>query len=168
MGFIAHFHRASLLALREELSKSMNKDGLAFHNAVINIQKNCTRFRTRYWYHEVSTQLQGQELFRWWSNKLGNQELFDKVTSDVEALASLVRTEIAERESENVKSLTFYGLLVGFIGVLVGALSAVLAHLLGDWSKVTSYGYIELVILIVVCFVTCFFLFPVRARLVNR
>jgi hypothetical protein len=167
MGFIAHFHRASLLALREELSKSMNKNGVEFHDAVIRIQKNCIRFRTRFWYHEVSTQLQGQEIFRWWSNQLGNQELFDKVTSDVEALASLVRTEIAEKESENIKSLTFYSLLVGYIGVLVGCFSAVLAHLLGDWSKVTSNGYIELIIFLI-CVVICFFPFRVMARRVNR
>lgn len=167
MGFIAHFHRASLLALREELSKSMNKNGAEFHDAVISIQKNCTRFRTRYWYHEVSTQLQGQELFRWWSLQLGNQELFDKVTSDVEALASLVRTEIAEKESENIKSLTFYSLLVGYIGVLVGCFSAVLAHLLGDWSKVTRNGYIELIIFLV-CVVICFFPFRAMTRRVKR
>jgi hypothetical protein len=145
----------------------MNKNGAEFHDAVISIQKNCTRFRTRYWYHEVSTQLQGQELFRWWSLQLGNQELFDKVTSDVEALASLVRTEIAEKESENIKSLTFYSLLVGYIGVLVGCFSAVLAHLLGDWSKVTRNGYIELIIFLV-CVVICFFPFRVMARRVNR
>ena len=168
MGFIAHFHRASLLALREELSKSMNKDGLAFHNAVINIQKNCTRFRTRYWYHEVSTQLQGQELFRWWSNKLGNQELFDKVTSDVEALASLVRTEIAERESENIKWLTFYGLLVGLIGVFTGFVSAVLTGVLGAWGTVSKYGYAVLIFSLVIFVVICVVFFRNRARLVKK
>jgi hypothetical protein len=146
----------------------MNKDGLAFHNAVINIQKNCTRFRTRYWYHEVSTQLQGQELFRWWSNKLGNQELFDKVTSDVEALASLVRTEIAERESENIKWLTFYGLLVGLIGVFTGFVSAVLTGVLGAWGTVSKYGYAVLIFSLVIFVVICVVFFRNRARLVKK
>lgn len=153
MGFIAHFHRASLLALREELSMAIDKKDAALHAAAIEIQKNSTRFRTRYWYHEVSTQLQGQEIFRWWSNRLGNQELFDRVTSDVEALASQVRTEIAEAESENIKLLTVFGLLAGFVGMIAGVISTVLTHILGDWTKVTNLGSLELIITFIALFV---------------
>ena len=98
MGLIAHFHRASILILRDALADAIKLPaGDKRRAAITDVQGRMVEFRSRYWFREVSTQLQGQEIFRWWSDRLDNQELFEQVSDDIDAAASLVRTEDAER-----------------------------------------------------------------------
>lgn len=71
---VALFHRASLLRYKHALSEhagalysSANSDeerSDKFHTQTVRLQRELMRFRSVYWFSEVSNQIQGQELFR--------------------------------------------------------------------------------------------------------
>src|SRR5262249_54980315 len=107
MGLIAHFHRAAILNLRDQLAEATKQEGEEeFRQRVKDVQKQMTTFRARFWFREVSTQLQGQEIFSWWSDQLRNQQLFDQVSADIAAADAQVRTQFEEQESKDINKIT--------------------------------------------------------------
>jgi hypothetical protein len=108
LGLIAHYQRAALLYFADELAgsiKLLEKKSIgdelfdqAFRDGVEKIQHRFLKFRSRTFYAEVSNQLQGGELFRWWFDMLETQRLFDLVDSNSERLT----TVLAERESRGL------------------------------------------------------------------
>jgi hypothetical protein len=133
MGLIVHFHRASLLMLRDELAGTSDKLGRrpkptqqeleAFEEAVSCVQQRMVRFRTRFWFREVSTQLQGQELFTLWSQQMGNGDLFREVSEDIGVAAEVVRTEQAEIESRDVSTLTRVATVAALLAIILALLA---------------------------------------------
>lgn len=123
MGLIAHFHRATILTFRDQLADATKETGEKFHKRVMKIQQEMTRFRARFWFREVSTQLQGQEIFSWWSDRLGNQTLFDQVTADIAVAEMQVRTEFEKEEAEGINLLTQISGGIGIVGVIFSALA---------------------------------------------
>ncbi len=131
MGLIAHFHRASLLMLRDALADATKHDEETKLKLITDVQERMVEFRSRYWFREVSTQLQGQEFFHWWSDHLGNRDLFQQVSSDIDAAAAFVRTKQENAEKEYAKQLnqiaaiaasfslamTFVGLIATYVGL---------------------------------------------------
>src|SRR5262249_3584099 len=89
MGLIVHFHRSALLKFPDELAeviKLLRGKGPqaeladpAFREKVVVLQMTFLKFRSRSWFAEVSNQLQGGELFAWWSQRLGSDKLFREV-----------------------------------------------------------------------------------------
>jgi hypothetical protein len=67
--------------------------------------------------------LQGQEIFRWWSDRLGNQELFDQVADDIDAAASLVRTQRQDKENQEIATLTWLAAFIGTAALVLGFLT---------------------------------------------
>jgi hypothetical protein len=131
MGLIAHFHRATILTLRDQLAEATKTthNQKEFRRRVMMIQQEMTSFRARFWFREVSTQVQGQEIFSWWSDRLGNQSLFDHVTADIAAAEAQMRTEFDELESTELNRITKIGGLIGIISVPV-SLASLVASLL--------------------------------------
>lgn len=89
LALIAHFQRASLLKFADDMAEAIKlikgrpprqelRDPILLRR-VEGLQMTFVKFVSRAWFSEVSNQLQGQELFRWWSDLLGNDKLFDEV-----------------------------------------------------------------------------------------
>ncbi len=136
MGLIAHVHRAMLLMFRDHLAEATKKTGEEFRDRIMKIQQDVTRFRARFWFREVSTQLQGQEIFAWWSDRLGNQALFDQVTADIAAAETQVRTEFEEEEAKGIKLLTEIGGVIGIVSVLLSVMALVVSLTSASWDLV--------------------------------
>ncbi|ADB15821.1 hypothetical protein Psta_1139 [Pirellula staleyi DSM 6068] len=129
MGLIAHFHRAKLISLRDQLAEATKQVGENFRNRVMEIQRSATIFRARFWFHEVSTQLQGREIFTWWSNRLGNPSLFEHVISDIEAAESQVRTEFEAEESQDINLITRVGGAIGILSIVLSIVALIISLL---------------------------------------
>lgn len=91
IGLITHFHRASLLMFADRLSEAVKKfqEGrraggryAAFRREVTGIQDDLLRFRSRYWFTEVSNQDQGKDLFDLWSRHLRTKDLFEQILDE--------------------------------------------------------------------------------------
>ena len=134
MGLIAHFQRASLLTFRDQLAEATEKSGSRFRDEVMKIQSNVTKFRARFWFHEVSTQLQGQEIFALWTDRLGNRAMFDQVTSDIAAAESQLRTEMEAAEAKRINTIAEIGGSLAVFGLLVAVAALFVSICTATWQ----------------------------------
>lgn len=102
LGLIAHFHRASLLQLSRRFSESVLNE----QEWDPDLNRDFARFVTGYWFNEVSNQLQGRELFQFWSGHLGNQKLLEHVMSEKRLAAELEEAAKMREDSTQVRKLT--------------------------------------------------------------
>jgi len=102
LGLIAHFHRASLLHFSRRFSQSVHL--ITEENEGLN--RDFARFVTGYWFNEVSNQMQGSELFHFWSNHLGNQQLLDHVMREKRLALELDEAAKMKDDSTQVMNLT--------------------------------------------------------------
>lgn len=108
LALIAHYQRAALLYFADELSGSLKdlagkpiSEELAdpqFRKHIEEIQHRFLKFRTRMYFPEVSSQLQGRELFQMWFDMLETDRLFQLVDTASERMTSV----LAERESRQL------------------------------------------------------------------
>lgn len=124
---IAQFHRASLLrykhALAEASDELLNGDETVKELRMADFRHRCQRlneeflrFRTRYWFSEVSNQIQGCELFNLLRKHLNLQQLFDDVKNDIEAAASLLKSWEEESQSRSSRYLALLGAVFLAVG----------------------------------------------------
>ena len=132
LSLIAFFYRASLLRFKHklaEISDEMHEEGdqaileYRFREKADLLSKEFMRFRTLYWFSEVSNQVQGIELFSLQRNHLNLETLFDEVVSDIESAAGLLRQWDAQRQSDNSMALAWVGALFAIAAPVVAALS---------------------------------------------
>ncbi len=122
---VALFHRASLLRYKHALSEhagalysSANSDeerSDKFHTQTVRLQRELMRFRSVYWFSEVSNQIQGQELFRMLRQHLNLDNLFNEVCGDIDQASSVLHQQADDRRQEATWTLT----LLGVVFVLV-------------------------------------------------
>ncbi|MFO0869071.1 MAG: hypothetical protein U0935_08955 [Pirellulales bacterium] len=129
IGMLAHFHRAALLKFADEMGEAVKLlkglsprhelDSAAFLSRVQALQMTYLKFLARVWFSEVSNQLQGQELFRWWSGMLGNDRLFQEVDVINDEIHSVMTNRYNQRLSENAMMWTVGGWVVAVISALL-------------------------------------------------
>jgi hypothetical protein len=108
---IAQYQHAALLHFADalaEVAKELagdareNRERL-WRDRIRQVQHRFLKFRTRAYFTEVSNQIQGKELFRFWFERLGTAELFQRVaasSADVyQALEDYEAKELAERQT---------------------------------------------------------------------
>jgi hypothetical protein len=124
LGLIAHFHRASLLRFKHALAEAAEKlhdaaSSIAgmqtFCERVNALQRDFLRFRTRYWFVEISNQLQGREVFDLWKKHLNTPALFADIAGDIAAAEESVHRFVEERRND----LLFRIALIGAIFAIV-------------------------------------------------
>lgn len=129
MGLIAHFHKAALLVLWDKLAKAVAKftkkeaSRREFKKEVHDILEELLHFTHRYWFTELSNQVQPKELFDWWSHHLGTRELFDRVMKEAQDAHQFLEMEEQKQQTDITIRLTVVatiglaiGLVLGFFG----------------------------------------------------
>jgi hypothetical protein len=123
MGLIAHFHRAALLLFSDALSEAVaNRAGKRkrdFYDDVNRILKDFLDFTHRYWFREISNQLQARELFSLWTRNLETHALFEQVRQEAQDAKNFLDMEEQNRQTETTVTLTVVatvGLAAGLIG----------------------------------------------------
>jgi hypothetical protein len=83
---IAHFHKAALLSMSDELAVAMNRlevgdtDSVRqFKRAIRAAMEIFLRFTHRYWFHEVSNQAIARGIYRRLNDHLGTEALYQEV-----------------------------------------------------------------------------------------
>ena len=102
LGLIAHFHRASLLQFSRRFSESVQRETERDEG----LNRDFARFVTGYWFNEVSNQMQGSELFQFWTSHLGNQKLLEHVMSEKRLVVELDEANKVKEDGKRVKDLT--------------------------------------------------------------
>lgn len=122
---ISQFHKVALLTLSDRLSQALARQPEeAFADAVRVIQKDILRFTNRYWFEEISAQLQGQELFRLMRGHLRNREMYDQLSREVSETTAYGDNQEQRRVAlgtERLNKIAYPGLIAaavtGFFGM---------------------------------------------------
>ena len=125
---IAHFHRAALLSMSDELAVAMNRLVVGNTRSVRNFKRVIRqtmevflRFTHRYWFHEVSNQSIARSLFARLTRHLGNEELYDEVRHEVTDMTDYLESDSGRRQANTILRLTVVT-IVGLIGTIASGL----------------------------------------------
>jgi hypothetical protein len=121
---IAHFHKAALLSISDELAVAMNRLTVgdtesvkAFKRTIRQMMEVFLRFTHRYWFQEVSNQSIAKNVFARLRRQLGNEELHAEVRNEVVDMNSYLDSDSARRQASTVLRLTVVTIL-GLIGTI--------------------------------------------------
>jgi hypothetical protein len=128
---IAHFHKAALLSMSDELAVAMNRLEVGDTESVRNFKRTIRqsmevflRFTHRYWFHEVSSQELARGIFSRLSRHLGNDALYEEVRNEVADMNEYLDTDSVRRQAQTILRLTvvtIFGLIgtvaTGFLGM---------------------------------------------------
>ena len=121
---IAHFHKAALLSMSDELAVAMNRLEVGdnesvrqFKRAIRQSMEVFLRFTHRYWFHEVSNQDLARGIFGRLSRHLGNDALYNEVRSEVADMNEYLDTDSVRRQAQTILRLTVVTIL-GLIGTV--------------------------------------------------
>ncbi|HKR37972.1 MAG TPA: CorA family divalent cation transporter [Steroidobacteraceae bacterium] len=162
---IAHFNKATLLSISDELAVAMDRLRVgdtesvkAFKRTIRQSMEVFLRFTHRYWFHTVSNQEQARGLFRRLCEQLHNYELYDEVRTEVMDMSNYLDTDSIRRQANTVLRLTvvtIFGLIgtivTGFLGMnLLAEADASLTRrtvlfllVLGATAVVTSFTIVK-------------------------
>lgn len=124
LGLIVHFHKAALLLLSDRLSIAVSRldptdleSVKLFRRDVREDLEILLRFNHRYWFHEISNQPQARDLYKLWSEHLGNDGLFEEVRSEAQDINNYLDSAGQRRTGDTVVRLTVVTVL-GLIGTV--------------------------------------------------
>jgi hypothetical protein len=147
MGLIAYFQKAWLLVLEQELFETVaalnEGDSDQFRTRIEAVHQEIAEFTTRYWFTEVSSQVQPQELFEWWLDRLGTPKLYGQLLEEVRSVDHVLNAVRDRRRNREMSILTWVGTVglalglgINFLGmnVISRDLDKWYASLLGTWA----------------------------------
>jgi len=121
---LAHFHKAALLSMSDELAVAMNRLEVGDQESVRQFKRTIRqsmevflRFTHRYWFHEVSNQDLARGIFTRLSRHLGNDALYDEVRNEVDDMNEYLDTDSVRRQAQTILRLTVVT-VVGLIGTV--------------------------------------------------
>ena len=110
---IAHFNKAALLSMSDELAVAMNRLSVGDTESVKEFKRTIRqsmevflRFTHRYWFHAVSNQDQARMLFRRMREHLHLDELYEEVRTEVMDMSNYLDTDSVRRQANTVLRLT--------------------------------------------------------------
>ena len=145
MGLLAHFHRASLLVFSNLLAQAasfIRKSQKKFRKKIHRIHQDLVRFTHRYWFTEISNQIQPTEMFSWWSYHLKTDALYKRVmrqANESSQLLNMERQNKINESSHNLNIIAVFGVTLSIaiaflsINILSDELKDVLPE--NDWIK---------------------------------
>lgn len=119
---IAHLHKASLLMLSNRLAWAIQdldiydtRSVRRFKRIIRQSHEIFLRFTHRYWFHEISIQVQAREIFDMISGHLDNDKLYHEVRDEMLDMSAYLDSDNVRRQANVVVRLTVIT-IVGLIG----------------------------------------------------
>lgn len=110
---IAHLHHAALLAFSENLVDAVNDLDIRndasvrrFRHRIRGNFEVFLRFTHRYWHHQLSERSHIQAIFRLCADRLGNDDLYDDVRSEIREMSHYLDSDAQRRQNNTVVRLT--------------------------------------------------------------
>ena len=121
---ICHFHKAALLMLSDRLVAAVKRleagsqrSAREFRREVYRLQEAFMRFTQRYWFSDVSDQVQARDLFRIQRAQLDNEQLYRDLRSEIFDSVQYLDSDILRRQTGSMHRLTAVT-IVGLIGTV--------------------------------------------------
>jgi hypothetical protein len=125
IGLIAHFHKAALLSMSNRFSRAVERLRVRDFESVKLFKRHVRetlevflRFNHRYWFHEISNQVQASDFFKRWSHQLGSDALYAEVREEARDINEYLDADRARKQSDNTTRLTVVS-ACGMVGTIV-------------------------------------------------
>ncbi len=125
IGLIAHFHKAALLSLSNRFSRAVERLNVRDFESVNRFKRSVRetlevflRFNHRYWFHELSNQVQASDFFKRWSHQLGSDALYNEVREEARDINEYLDADRMRKQSDNAMRLTVVS-ACGMVGTIV-------------------------------------------------
>jgi len=125
---IAHFHRAALLSMSDELAVAMNRLTVGdspsvrtFKRTIRQMMEVFLRFTHRYWFHKVSQQPLAHAVYERLTRELGNMAHYQEVRNEVTDMNQYLDSDSARRQANTILRLTVVT-IIGLIGTVASGL----------------------------------------------
>lgn len=125
IGLIAHFHKAALLSLSNRFSRAVERLNVRDFESVKVFKRHVRetlevflRFNHRYWFHEISNQVQAADFFKRWSHQLGSDALYNEVREEARDINEYLDADRARKQTDNAMRLTVVS-ACGMVGTIV-------------------------------------------------
>lgn len=125
IGLIAHFHKAALLSLSNRFSRAVERLNVRDYESVRQFKKHVRetleiflRFNHRYWFHEISNQVQASDFFTRWSHQLGSDALYAEVREEARDINDYLDADRMRKQTDNAMRLTVVS-ACGMVGTIV-------------------------------------------------
>ncbi len=109
MGLILHFQKTALLAFSDRLSGNVTQLAAAKQSGqqgAKDIRRSLLHFTSRYWFPDLTSQLQGQELHDLWRHKLRLTSLYEQVMGEARELNEWLDMENEQQLAQTTARLT--------------------------------------------------------------
>jgi len=131
LGMMIYFHNAAFLMFSDRMALAISQLDVddpesvgRFREHIRDTTEIFLRFNHRYWFHEVSKNFVVRDIFRLWSEQLGNDALFEEVREEVLDMGQYLEGDASRRQNDVVVRLTvvtLFGLVgtiaTGFLGM---------------------------------------------------
>jgi Mg2+ and Co2+ transporter CorA len=122
---IAHFQQAGLLMLSDRLVVALSRLDIQkvetvkeFKRSIRHTKEIFLRFNHRYWFHEISNQVQLRDLYKMLSGHLHSDALFAEVRDEVKDMSDYLESDTLRRQANTVVRLTVVTVF-GLIGTVL-------------------------------------------------
>jgi CorA-like Mg2+ transporter protein len=122
---IAHFHKAALLSMSNRFSRAVERLRVRDFESVKLFKRHVRetlevflRFNHRYWFHEISNQVQASDFFKRWSHQLGSDALYAEVREEARDINEYLDADRARKQTDNTTRLTVVS-ACGMVGTIV-------------------------------------------------
>ncbi|HEU0199309.1 MAG TPA: CorA family divalent cation transporter [Burkholderiaceae bacterium] len=125
---IAHFQKAGLLMLSDRLIVALSRLDIQrietvkeFKRSIRQTLEIFLRFNHRYWFHEISNQVQLRDLYKMLAGHLGSDALYCEVRDEVKDMSAYLESDTLRRQANTVVRLTVVTVF-GLIGTVLGGI----------------------------------------------
>jgi hypothetical protein len=122
---IAHFQKAGLLMLSDRMIVALSRLDIQqietvkeFKRSIRQTLEIFLRFNHRYWFHEISNQVQIRDLYKMLSGHLGSDALYAEVRDEVKDMSDYLESDTFRRQANTVVRLTVVTVF-GLLGTVV-------------------------------------------------
>ena len=122
---LAHVQKAALLMLSDRLVVALSRLEIQRVESIRNFKRDIRqtleiflRFNHRYWFHEISNQVQVRDLYRMLTSHLGSGVLFEEVRDEVKDMGQYLESDTLRRQANTVVRLTVVTMF-GLIGTVL-------------------------------------------------
>lgn len=125
IGLIAHFHKAALLSFSNRFSRAVERLDVASVESVKDFKRNVRqaleiflRFNHRYWFHEISNQMQASDFFLRWRKELGTDHIYREVREEAHDINQYLDNDRMRKQADSTMRLTVVS-ACGMVGTIV-------------------------------------------------
>lgn len=125
IGLIAHFHKAALLSFSNRFSRAVERLDVTSVESVKDFKRNVRqaleiflRFNHRYWFHEISNQMQASDFFLRWRKELGTDHIYREVREEAHDINQYLDNDRMRKQADSTMRLTVVS-ACGMVGTIV-------------------------------------------------